>query len=139
MYPGIVTRGVAFLLDLLIVDAVALAATVGIGVVVSAVDPGRTTVDLPEVLITAAGWLAFTAAYFVGFWVIAGSTPGMRAMGIRVTGADRDRVTWLHGLCRLVGLGLSFVTLGLGFLLILVDERRRALQDRVGGTLVVRA
>ena len=139
MYPGIVTRGVAFVVDLLIVDAVALALTIGFGIVYAAIDPGKTTIDLPEVLATAAGWLIFAAAYFVAFWVLTGATPGMRAMGIRLTGDDRERVTWWHGLCRLVGLGLSFVTLGLGFLLILVDERRRALQDRVGSTLVVRA
>jgi uncharacterized RDD family membrane protein YckC len=139
MYPGIVTRGVAFIVDLAIINAIALAATIGIGVVVAALDPGKTSIHLPEILLTAAGWLLFAGAYFVGFWVLTGATPGMRAMGIRVTAPDRGRVTWWHGLCRLFGLGLSVITLGLGFLLILVDERRRALQDRVGGTLVVRA
>jgi uncharacterized RDD family membrane protein YckC len=137
-YAGIVTRAVAFVVDLMIVDAIALALTVGIGLVVSAVNPGNGSPDLPEILLTAVGWGVFVAVYFVGFWVLAGSTPGMRALGIRVTGADRDHVTIGHGLWRLVGLGLSFLSLGLGFLLILVDDRRRGLQDRVGGTLVIR-
>jgi uncharacterized RDD family membrane protein YckC len=138
MYAGIVTRAVAFVVDLLIVYAIALAVTVGIGVVVTAINPGNGKADLPEILLTAAGWGIFTALYFVGFWVLTGSTPGMRALGIRVTGADRGRVTVGHGLWRLIGLGLSFLSLGLGFLLILVDDRRRGLADRVGGTLVIR-
>jgi uncharacterized RDD family membrane protein YckC len=138
VYAGLVTRSAAFVIDVLIIDAIALAITVGIGLVVTAVNPGNGKVDLPEILLTAVGWGVFTALYFFGFWVLAGSTPGMRALGIRVTGADTDRVTVGHGLRRLVGLALSFLSLGLGFLLILVDDRRRGLQDRVGGTLVIR-
>jgi uncharacterized RDD family membrane protein YckC len=137
-YAGLVTRAVAFAIDLLIVDAIALAVTVGIGVIVTAVSPGSGSVGLPEVLLTSIGWGVFAAVYLVGFWVLTGSTPGMRALGIQVTGDDLDRVTVGHGLRRLVGLGLSFLSLGLGFLLILVDDRRRGLADRVGGTLVIR-
>jgi uncharacterized RDD family membrane protein YckC len=39
---------------------------------------------------------------------------------------------------RLVGFAATILTLGLGFLYLLFDERRRALQDLVGGTVVVR-
>jgi len=137
-YPGLVTRTVAFVVDMLIVNAIALAVTVGIGLVVSALDPGKNSIHLPEVLLTAVGWLVFAGAYLVGFWVLVGHTPGMRLMGIHVTGAHGERVTFGQGVRRLVGLGLSFLSLGLGFLLILVDDRRRALQDRIGGTVVVR-
>jgi len=138
-YAGLVTRSVAFLVDVLIINAIGLAVTVGVGLIVSALDPGQSSVELPAVLATAAGWLLFAAAYFVGFWVLVGHTPGMRVMGIRVTAVDRDHVSLGRGLRRLVGLGLSFLSLGLGFLLILVDDRRRALQDRLGGTLVIRS
>jgi uncharacterized RDD family membrane protein YckC len=67
-----------------------------------------------------------------------GRTPGMRLLGIHLTCADGGRVTLWCAVRRLVGMVLSFLTLGLGFLLMLVDDRGRALQDRVGGTLVVR-
>ena len=137
-YPGLVTRTVAFVVDMVIVNAITFSVTLGIGLVVSALDPGKNTIELPEVLLTAAGWLIFAGAYLVGFWVLVGHTPGMRVMGIQVTGAHGERVTFGQGVRRLVGLGLSFLSLGLGFLLILVDDRRRALQDRVGGTVVVR-
>jgi uncharacterized RDD family membrane protein YckC len=136
-YPGLVTRSVAFVADMVIVSAIAFVVTAGVALVVSALDPGQNSVELPAVLATAAGWLVLAAAYLVGFWVLVGHTPGMRVMGIRLTGAHGERVTLARGLRRLVGLGLSFLSLGLGFLLILVDDRRRALQDRVGGTVVV--
>jgi uncharacterized RDD family membrane protein YckC len=137
-YAGLVTRGVAFLVDVLIVNAIALATTVGIGLVVSALDPGKSAVHLPELLLTAAGWLLFGATYLVGFWVLVGHTPGMRLMGIRVACAGGGRVTFGRGLRRLVGVVLSILTLGLGFLLVLVDDRRRALQDLLAGTVVIR-
>jgi uncharacterized RDD family membrane protein YckC len=137
-YAGLVTRSVAFVVDLLIVNAIALAVTAGIGVLVSGLDPGKGSVELPGLLVTAAGWLIFAAIYLVGFWVLVGHTPGMRLMGIRVTNTAWGEVTFWRGLRRLVGLALAFLSLGIGFLLILVDDRRRGLQDRIGGTLVIR-
>jgi hypothetical protein len=38
---------------------------------------------------------------------------------------------------RLVGLGLAIIPLGAGFLPVLVDDRRRALQDFLAGTVVL--
>jgi uncharacterized RDD family membrane protein YckC len=37
-----------------------------------------------------------------------------------------------------VGFVLTVLTLGIGFLLVLLDDRRRALQDVIAGTVVVR-
>src|SRR5215212_3348630 len=92
-YAGLVTRSVAFVVDLLIVNAIALAVTAGIGLLVAGLDPGKGSVELPGLLATAAGWLLFAAGYLVGFWVLVGHTPGMRLMGIRVTSTGWGRVT----------------------------------------------
>jgi uncharacterized RDD family membrane protein YckC len=137
-YPGIVTRAVAFLVDVVIIDVIAFTVTVGTGLAVAALTPGKTAIHTPAILATAAGWLAFGALYLVALWTLVGRTPGMRVLGIRLTCADGGRVTFWSAVRRLVGLALSFLTLGLGFLMMLVDDRGRALQDRVGGTLVVR-
>ena len=40
---------------------------------------------------------------------------------------------------RLIGLGLAIIPLFLGFVPVLFDERRRALQDFLAGTVVVYA
>jgi len=137
-YPGIVTRAVAFGLDLLIINVITFTVTVGVGLAIAAITPGKTTVNTPAILATAAGWLSFAAIYLVGLWTLVGRTPGMRALGIHLTRAGGGRVTFWCAVRRLVGMALSFLTLGLGFLMMLVDERGRALQDRLGGTLVVR-
>jgi len=137
-YPGIVTRAVAFGIDVVIINVIAFTVTVGVGLAIAAITPGKTTVHTPAILATAAGWLTFGALYLVVLWTLVGRTPGMRLLGIHLTCADGGRVTFWCAVRRLVGMVLSFLTLGLGFLLMLVDDRGRALQDRVGGTLVVR-
>ena len=110
-YPGIVTRAVAFIVDVVIIDVIAFTVTVGIGLAVAALTPGKTNVHTPVVLATAAGWLAFGAIYLLALWTLVGRTPGMRLLGIRLTCADGGRVTLWCAVRRLVGLVLSFLTL----------------------------
>lgn len=100
---------------------------------------------------------AVVAAYFLFSWRHGGQTLGMRPWRIRVLAGDGVRVTWAQALLRLLvaavpllGLGLApwlgqrsalwvvlvawVVWFGVG----LFDSRRRALHDRVAGTVVVR-
>jgi uncharacterized RDD family membrane protein YckC len=74
--------------------------------------------------------------YFVVFWTLTGQTPGSRLLGIRVQSASGGGLHLLQALRRFGGLVLAALPLGAGFLLILVDERRRGLQDRIGATVV---
>lgn len=138
-YAGIVTRALAWGADLAILWVIQVTITVAVGVIVAAVVPGKQSVGTPEILLTAAGCLIFSSIYLVGFWVLVGHTPGMRLMGIVVTSYAGERLTFARGLRRLVGMCMTILTLGIGFLYVLVDDRRRALQDVVAGTVVVRA
>ena len=85
----------------------------------------------------AAGWLVLISGYLVTFWYLTGQTPGMRFMGIRVTDLRGATPGFVRSLRRLVGMYLAALPLGAGFLLILVDDRRRGLQDLVARTLVI--
>ena len=89
--------------------------------------------------LAAAGWVILISIYLVGFWCLTGQTPGMRFMGIRVT--DRRGATpgLVRSLRRLVGMYVSAIPAGAGFLLVLVDDRRQGLHDRIAGTLVIHA
>ena len=61
-------------------------------------------------------------------------------MDIRVQGAVDGRPLHLgRAVLRVFGALLSVLLLFLGYLLILVDERRRALHDRLVGSVVVYA
>jgi len=86
------------------------------------------------IAVGSAAWLSFGAIYLVGFWSLAGQTPGMRFLGIRL---DEERLPPRRSFRRLVGLGLSVVSFGIGFLGVVFGERRRGWEDRFSGTEVV--
>jgi uncharacterized RDD family membrane protein YckC len=131
---GIVTRGLAFLIDAVIINlfftVLAGAATLLVtffGGSADGVPPGA----------LAAGsfiWLAVVGTYLLGFWSLAGQTPGMRFLGI---GLSERQLPPGRAIKRLIGIGLSVVTFGIGFLCIVFGESRRGWADRMGHTEVV--
>jgi uncharacterized RDD family membrane protein YckC len=134
---GIATRGIALAADMAGVHLIFLIGAALIGLVASLVGDLR-----PEWLVALLAGLAWTVAvtvYFVLFWTVAGQTPGMRAMRLRVATRDGEPPTLGRSLVRLVGLVLAIVPLFAGFLPVLVDDRRRALQDFLAGTVVLYA
>ena len=62
----------------------------------------------------------------------------MALVRLRVVGADGRPIGPGRAFVRLVGLLLSIAIVFLGFLPALVTDRRRALQDFLAGTVVVR-
>ena len=74
------------------------------------------------------------SVYLVGFWSLAGQTPGMRFVGIRLS---VDRLPLRRALRRLIGLGLSVLTFGIGFLGIVFGKQRRGWDDRFADTDVL--
>jgi uncharacterized RDD family membrane protein YckC len=75
--------------------------------------------------------------YFTYSWTVSGKTVGMALLGIQVVTAQGDRITSHQAALRTLALALSFLTLGLGFLGILFQRDRRALQDFIAGSSVV--
>jgi uncharacterized RDD family membrane protein YckC len=74
--------------------------------------------------------------YLLLFWSLAGQTPGMRFLGVAIE-ADGSRELGLgRAVRRLVGFVLSWIPFGLGFIGILLGDRRRGLQDVIAGTEV---
>jgi uncharacterized RDD family membrane protein YckC len=139
VYAGLVTRAIAFAVDAAIVN--------GTGVLVGlVVGLGISTLNLPDTLdkiLVAIGGVVFavwTIGYFVTFWSATGQTPGNRLLGIRVrrSGADEPlRPRW--ALVRFGGLFLAALPLLLGFVPILLDGRRRGVQDFLARSVVVHA
>ena len=136
-YAGLATRTLAFGADALIINATVwfVAAVVGIGLSLLGVPE-----DVLKVLaaIGAVVALAWAIGYFAFFWSANGQTPGSRMLGIRVLGAGSAEPPRAgRSLVRVLALPLSAIPLCAGFLMILVDGRRRALHDRIAGTVVV--
>ena len=88
---------------------------------------------------TVLGTLGFFAAggALVAFWSLAGRTPGMHFLSIRLVHDGSDDISLRRSVHRALGLLVSLVPLGLGFLAILRDPSRRAWHDRMAGTEVV--
>jgi len=136
-YAGAVTRALAFAVDAAIVDLTGIFVGVVVGLALSVLKtPDK--VDHVLLAIGAVAFVVWTIAYFVGFWSSTGQTPGNRLMHIRVRSSSDEgllRPRWAF--LRLVGLGLAALPLLLGFLPMLLTERRRGLQDLLGRSVVV--
>lgn len=135
-YAGFVTRAVALVFDLLIVNA-AVAVIAGIvGLILSGFSEHLNN-DVGTFLAGASFWLLVVVVYFVTFWASVGQTPSMRLMGITVVSVHGRRITIRQAVRRLVGMALCAATLGLGYLPVLFNKRRQGLHDKLAGTLVL--
>jgi uncharacterized RDD family membrane protein YckC len=133
---GALTRGLAFGLDALIVNLAfsglaAVAALIG-----SFLFGDGTSVSGFALALGSAAWLALGGFYLVAFWSLAGQTPGMRFLGLRL-GVEGRGLPPRRSVRRLLGLALAAIPFGLGFLGVLFDERRRGWQDRLAGVDVL--
>src|SRR5690349_21829823 len=66
------------------------------------------------------------------------ATPGKRLFGLYVTDDQGKRLGLGHALGRHVAAALSWITLGIGFVMIAYSDRKQALHDHKAGTLVYR-
>jgi uncharacterized RDD family membrane protein YckC len=133
-YAGIVTRGLAFGVDIVLAGLVFLGAAATFGLVTllaGGVDPGWLLGGL-----AASVWTLVAGSYFALFWSTTGQTPGMRPMRVRVLAPDGAPPGVGRSAVRFIGLLVSIALLFMGFLPILVDARRRALHDFLAGTVV---
>ncbi|HEX7297621.1 MAG TPA: RDD family protein [Solirubrobacteraceae bacterium] len=137
-YVGLVTRAIAFALDAALINAIAILTTAVVTLTFSVVTVPQ-DVRTAAVAIGGAAYLLWSVGYFVVFWAATGQTPGSRALHIRVRAASGGRLPPRRALVRFVGLTLAALPLFAGFLLILIDDRRRGLHDVLARTVVVEA
>jgi uncharacterized RDD family membrane protein YckC len=134
---GLVSRAAALCLDALIVNLAFSGLAAIVALIASAfTGNGKGVSDLALAVGTGA-WLSLGALYLVGFWSLAGQTPGMRFLGLRLDVPDRRGLPLGRSSRRLAGMALATIPLCLGFLGILFDERRRAWDDRMSRVDVV--
>jgi uncharacterized RDD family membrane protein YckC len=133
---GGVTRTLAFALDMLIVN-LAFSGLAAIAALIGSFFSGDgSNVSGLALALGGGAWFSLAALYLVAFWSLAAQTPGMRFFGIRL-GVEGHGLSLGSSLKRLIGLGLAALPLGLGFLGVVFDERRRGWQDRLAGVDVL--
>ncbi len=133
-YGGLATRGVGLVVDAALAELGFLVAGAAVALVL-ALAGGLGTAWVNATL-AGGGWFLAAALYFIFFWSGTGQTPGMRIMRVRVTTPAGTPPSVLRSLVRFVGLILAIIPLFAGFLPVLFDSRRRALQDFLAGTVV---
>jgi uncharacterized RDD family membrane protein YckC len=136
-YAGVATRAVALAIDAAIAHVIVFAGGAILALVGSLVSDVR--LDTLGKVLAAGAWVAVVTSYFVLFWSTAGQTPGMRLMSLRVVTPDGEHPGVARSVVRVIGLWLAIVPLFLGFVPVLVDARRRGLQDFLAGTIVLYA
>jgi uncharacterized RDD family membrane protein YckC len=134
-YAGIATRALALAVDVAIAHVIVFAGGAVLALVASLV--GDLQLDTLGRVLAAVAWAAVVATYFIVFWTTAGRTPGMRLMGLRIVDPQGAHPGVVRAAVRLVGLVVAIIPLFAGFLPVLVDDRRRALQDFLAGTVVI--
>jgi uncharacterized RDD family membrane protein YckC len=131
---GAVSRGLAMAVDGVFVNLSFTALAAVVALVESSFGDGGNGMSNLAIAVGSTAWLSLGAFYLVAFWSLIGQTPGMRFLGVRLEGG---RLPLRRSLRRLIGLGLSVIAFGLGFLGIVFGERRRGWADRLAGTEVV--
>jgi uncharacterized RDD family membrane protein YckC len=135
-YAGFASRFVAFLVDqgtaiglfALFLAAISFAASVLTG---KPIHWNRSD------LLVSLAFVGWEFLYFAYSWAASGKTAGMAVFGVRVVRPDGTDASRRQAVVRTLALPLSFLFFGLGFLGIVVGDKRRALHDVIAGTAVV--
>jgi uncharacterized RDD family membrane protein YckC len=140
-YAGFVTRLIGWIIDQLILAAVISIAVASVSFLLRAFPinawlGGDEFVTRITIFVGIALVLAIPVIYNIGFWLLAGQTLGKWVMGVRIVRTDGERVRLGNCVRRQIGYVFS-AFLFVGYLLILVDNRRQGLHDKLAGTFVV--
>ena len=139
-YTGLVTRAIGFGIDAVIIDLAAVVVAAIVALALSLFDvPSQINTALAA--IGAVAFIVWAAGYFVTFWSTTGQTPGARIMRFRVLapGAKHGHIGPRRALLRLFGMILAAIPLLAGYFMVLFDDRRRGLHDRIARTVVIDA
>jgi len=138
-YIGMATRALAFVIDVAIVNAIAVVTGAAVQLVMSTLKFNSSLKDTVTAIL-GAFYLVWVFGYFAVFWSSTGQTPGNRLLQIRVVDAGSGgSIPVRRAALRLVALTAGVMALGLGEWIALFDERSRTFQDRVARTYVVDA
>jgi uncharacterized RDD family membrane protein YckC len=131
---GVVSRSAAYVVDAtvlagIVIVFIAVAQLIGAVTGMSARDLARLAAP---VSISALPLLFIL--YLTVFWGLAGRTPGMALLALRVVATSGRPLSWGAAVLRAVTLAVFPI----GFLWCVVDRRHQAVHDKLARTLVIR-
>ncbi len=131
-YAGFMPRFFAKILDGLVAAAVQMALTTLLFFVAGASSSGIAFEAGSSLMGMVVGF-AYTT-WFLGRF---GATPGKMALGLRVVGVGTVKIGYGRALLRTIAEIISSFILMIGYLMVIYDDERRALHDRLCNTRVV--
>jgi uncharacterized RDD family membrane protein YckC len=135
---GFLTRGIAFLIDILILLGSTVLALAS-GLLFAGVDLDVSLGSLMNLVITIyLVLLLIGSSYFVFLHGFVGRTIGKMIMGIRIIRDDGELIGLREALIRWVGYFISTVFAFLGFVWAIFDSKSQTWHDKLAGTYVVR-
>jgi uncharacterized RDD family membrane protein YckC len=146
-YAGFVSRVLAFSIDIFALILALVVGWVFVKGIVSIFSLDRVLQGLlgaagySTLRVAGSGALATVIAcvYWVFGWIFVEGSIGKLVMGLRVVGPGGARVGFWRSLRRLIGYFISACTLGLGFVWLIINNRRHDWADKLAGTSVVYA
>jgi uncharacterized RDD family membrane protein YckC len=131
-HAGFWRRSLAFMIDAIILGIFALIIAIWFKL--------RAEQGSGQSALSAGLPLALILIYMPALWASPmQATAGQRICALRVIDAiDGGRVSFMRGLLRVLGMMLSGLILGIGFLMAAFTERKQGLHDMIAGTYVVK-
>ena len=130
---GIVSRGLAALVDMLVVIVTMGLLYLGLALTTLLVNPTSFRFPAPNLIFSTAVTAVVSALYLTACWTLSGRTLGAILLGIRVTARSAERLGVAVAIVRAVACVLF--PIGLGW--VAVDRQRRSIQDIVLGSRVI--
>lgn len=139
-YAGFATRLVAFLIDRMIIFGFVTITVLVANFLLDTLPLGNGSIwEYTQqflIAVVAVVNISFYWGYFLVFWTLSGQTPGKALMGVRIVRTNGEPLHIGRAIIRVVGYWVSSI-LFLGYLWVLVDNRRQAFHDKLAGTYVV--
>lgn len=151
-YAGFVTRSIAFSIDMILIAVTQITIMFITRLLLDFFGFDQLSLAIFEpteatnasFFITTMRWvIAFIgsgflfALYSISMWLLVDKTLGQALLGLRVLRTDGQSLTLGPAIRRILGYYVSFLALFLGFLWVLIDDRRQGWHDKIADTVVV--
>jgi uncharacterized RDD family membrane protein YckC len=135
-YAGFASRFLSFVVDMIVITAIFLIVLAAIWFSAKILTGTSVAFNHGSIWVLV-GYVIWAFIYFARSWGANGRTAGMALFGVQVVRDDGGDVSERKAALRTLVFPLSFVFLGLGFLGIVLGDRRRALHDVLARTTVI--
>ena len=150
-YAGVISRLVAFIIDVLIMNLVLLFIGWFISITLALLQnlsilgidfdslPYITTIIsvITDPYIISIFIFCVIFVYYSFFTIFSGHTPGKAILGLRIVNNNGKKLSFFRATVRFFAYIPTLLSLGIGFFWLIVDDQRQAWHDTLSGTFVI--